>query len=341
MQKVHVHDALGMVLCHDITEIVPGEFKGRAFKKGHVIEEKDVAKLLRLGKEHIYVWNHQEGMIHENEAALRIAGAIKKAGLTLTEPNQGKVSLVAECDGLLSINLDALADINSIDQVAVATLHHSYPVKQGQIVAGTRVIPLIIEDSKISTVESICQKHDGVVEVKPYCQPKVGMITTGNEVFYGRIKDGFGPAVKRKLQEYSGEVVEQIFLPDSADEIAAAIKQLKDKGMDLIVVTGGMSVDPDDVTPLGIRQAGAEIVTYGAPVLPGSMTMVAYLDDVPILGLPGCVMYCKSTVFDLLLPKILTGSRITKAEIVRMGHGGLCLECPTCSYPACPFGKGF
>lgn len=340
MQKVHVHHAVGMVLCHDITQIIPGEFKGRAFKKGHVIKEQDIPKLLELGKEHIYVWSPDSDMVHENEAAQRIARAAAREGIVFTEPNQGRVSLIAEYDGLLQVQTRVLEEVNVIEQVVLATLHNHYLVKKGQIVAGTRVIPLVIEENKISKVENICSSQDGIIRVKPFRKVEVGMVTTGNEVYYGRIKDGFGPAVKKKIQEYNSHVIDQIFVPDSPEAIVAAINELVARGVDIIVVTGGMSVDPDDVTPLGIRLAGAEVVSYGAPVLPGSMTLLAYLGEIPILGLPGCVMYCKNTVFDLLLPRILAGEKITREEMTRMGHGGLCLECQTCSFPACPFGKG-
>ncbi|MCL6477478.1 MAG: molybdopterin-binding protein [Peptococcaceae bacterium] len=339
MRKIRVEEAVGSVLCHDITKIIPGEFKGPAFKKGHVILEDDISELLKLGKEYIYVWELKEGLVHENDAALRIAGAIKGPGLTITEPKEGKVNLVAEYDGMCAIDENLLTKINSIEHIVVATRNNTRPVKKGDIVAGVRVIPLVFPGEELERVESI-GRINAVISIKPYRLFKVGIIVTGNEVYHGRIEDKFGPVVKEKVESYGCTVIHQIIVPDNVDKIAEAIDALIAIGAELILTTGGMSVDPDDVTPSGIRKAGAEIVTYGAPVLPGAMLLVAYLDKTPILGLPGCVMYYRATVFDLILPLILTEQKISKQMVVKLGMGGLCLQCDVCRYPACSFGTG-
>ncbi|WP_371379960.1 molybdopterin-binding protein [Sporomusa aerivorans] len=339
MQMVRVEDAIGNVLCHDITRIVPGEFKGEAFKKGHVICEQDIPTLLKLGKEHLYVWKLKAGFLHENDAGLRIARAVAGHGLALSEPSEGKVNLIAKHDGLLTINEEFLTGINSIEEIVVATRNHNRPVKQGDKVAGVRVIPLMIDEQKIQMVEEIGQKVE-VAAVTPYRSYKVGVITTGSEVYHGRIQDKFGPVVKAKVAGFGCKVLQHILVPDDAAKIAQAVNALIANGAELILTTGGMSVDPDDVTPSGIKKAGAQIVTYGAPVLPGSMLMVAYIGKVPVLGLPGCVMYHKTTVFDLLLPLVLAERRITRPLIVKLGLGGMCLECDVCQYPACSFGTG-
>lgn len=337
MHMIRVEDAVGSVLCHDITRIVPGEFKGRAFKKGHIVTKEDIPELLKLGKEHLYVWEIKPGFVHENEAGIRIAQTVKGAGLSLTKPSEGKVNLIAEYDGLSSVNEEVLYQVNMIEDIVVATINNRRPVKKGDIVAGVRVIPLLIQDHKIQAVEQV---ESAVVSIKAYRPHKVGIITTGNEVYQGRITDAFGPVIKQKVEEYGCEVIQQIFVPDDAGQIADAVKNLLTSGAELILATGGMSVDPDDVTPSGIRQAGAEIVTYGAPVLPGSMFLMAYLDEVPIMGLPGCVMYHRTTVFDLVLPAVLTGQTITRPMLVKLGMGGLCQQCEVCRYPSCSFGTG-
>lgn len=339
MRKVRVQDAIGMVLCHDITKIVPGEFKGVAFKKGHIIKEEDIEKLLDLGKANIYVWENREGQIHENDAAIRLSKAVTKQGLELTEPKEGKVNLHAVQEGLLKINVDLLEKINSIEQIIVSTLHTNRVVPQGQLVASCRVVPLVIDENKIIEAEKICAASRGIIEIKPIKKVKAGLVTTGGEIFTGRKKDLFGPVIKAKLENLGSKLVKQIFVPDDLNKIAKAIQELKDEGMELILTTGGMSVDPDDLTPSGIRATGARIEAYGAPVLPGSMFLLAYLDSVPILGLPGCVMYNKTTVFDLVLPRVLAGEVISRSDLVRLGHGGLCLNCPTCTFPHCHFGK--
>lgn len=339
MQSIRVEDAIGSVLCHDITKIVPGEFKGVAFKKGHVIAKEDVPELLKLGKEHLYVWKMESGMAHENDAAIRIAHALRGSGLILSDPQEGKVNLIAAAKGMCTINESHLLKVNMIEEVVVATRNNRVPVNEGDIIAGIRVVPLVIAEKKLELIEALSKGHE-VVKVKPYLPFRVGLVIIGNEVYNGLIEDKFGAVVKGKVENFNSRIIGQIIVPDDCDQIQQAIHKLIRAGAQLILTTGGMSVDPDDVTPKAIREIGASIVSYGAPVLPGSMLMAAYLKEVPILGLPGCVMYNKITVFDLLLPTILCGEKVTRKMITRLGMGGLCLNCAVCHYPACSFGTG-
>lgn len=339
MRKVRVEDAVGMVLCHDITKIVPGEFKGPAFKKGHVVKEEDIPELLKLGKDHLYIWECGSDLLHENDAALRIAKASMGQGVEYSGPVEGKVTIKAARSGLLKIDVDGLCQVNEIDQISFSTRHTNQVVAMGEILAGTRVIPLVIKNDKIAAVEEICRNRSPLLEVKEMQQFKVGLITTGNEVYYGRIQDKFGPVVKEKLSRFGCRVLWHVLLPDDAVQIKDNILNLIAQGAQMIITTGGMSVDPDDVTPLGVKSTGAELVTYGSPVLPGAMLLLAYLGEVPIMGLPACVMYYKATVFDLVLPRVLAEEKITRKEIAMMGHGGLCMNCKECVYPNCPFGK--
>lgn len=340
MKKIAVQDAIGSVLCHDITQIIPGEIKDRAFKKGHIIREEDVKTLLSLGKDHIYVWEHKEGTLHENEAAERLKKMAAGKGISFSEVKEGKISFIAEYDGLLKINTELLMEVNSLEEIIIATRHNNYPVKKGEKLAATRVIPLIIDEEKIIEAEKIAEDKT-IVDVIPYRKLKVGIVTTGNEVYHGRIKDAFGPVIRKKVEHYNCQVIEQKIVYDDSDMISQAIEELIQKGADMIVCTGGMSVDPDDVTPIGIKKTGAKIISYGAPVLPGAMFLLSYRENTPILGLPGCVMYAKSTIFDLVLPRVLAGDKITKKDLAAYGHGGLCLECEVCRYPECSFGKGW
>ncbi|GFN23992.1 MAG: molybdopterin-binding protein [Thermoanaerobacteraceae bacterium] len=343
MKKIRVEDSIGQVLAHDLTKIVPGQFKGRRFKKGHIIRPEDVPELLQMGKEHLYVLELGPDDIHEDEAALRLARAalaVGNHGIELTEPKEGKVSLVARRAGLLKVNLPALQEVNQVGEVILATLHNNYPVREGQVVAGTRLIPLVTKRDVIERIEGICREAEGILKVVAYRPMRAGLITTGSEVYKGRIKDAFGPVVRAKVAQYGSQVVEERIVPDDAEIISRSILEMAGHKLDLILLTGGMSVDPDDVTPAGIRMSGAEVITYGAPVLPGAMFMLAYLDNIPLVGLPGCVMYYRATIFDLVLARILTGERLTRGDIAGMAAGGLCLECSECRYPACPFGKG-
>ncbi|MGB9661202.1 MAG: molybdopterin-binding protein [Moorellaceae bacterium] len=343
MKKIRVEESIGHVLAHDLTKIVPGQFKGSRFKKGHIIRPEDLPELLEMGKEHLYVLELGPEDIHEDEAAFRLARAALgrgEHGLELGEPQEGKVNLVAARSGLLKVNLPALEEVNKVGEVILATLHNNYPVEQGQVVAGTRLIPLVTRRAVIEEVERICAAAGGILRVVSYRRMRVGMITTGNEVYKGRIKDAFGPVVRAKVAQYGSAIQEEKIVPDDAEVISQTIKDMASHHVDLIILTGGMSVDPDDVTPAGIRLSGAEVVLYGAPVLPGAMFMLAYLGHIPLVGLPGCVMYYRATIFDLVLPRLLIGERPTREDIAALAAGGLCLGCRECRYPACPFGKG-
>jgi molybdopterin biosynthesis enzyme len=339
MRSIPVEKAQGMILCHDITRIVPGEAKGPAFRKGHVIEADDIPTLLRLGKEHIYVWDLAEGLLHEDDAAGRIAAAIAGEGITLTQPCEGRINLLADRDGLLKIDVDILRWLNSIEEVTIATVHSDVTVSSGQMLAGTRVVPLVVDLGRVEAVEAICAESGPVVRVAPFRPLRIGVVTTGGEVYHGRIKDKFGPVLRRKFAELGCTVMRQIIVPDESAMTVRAIRQLLGDGAEMIAVTGGMSVDPDDLSPSSIRTAGGEVVTYGSPTFPGAMFMLAYIDGIPVVGLPGCVMYHKASIFDLTVPRLVAGERLTRADIVELGHGGLCLMCPECRYPLCGFGK--
>ncbi len=341
---VPVEEAIGMVLAHDITEIRPGEFKGRAFRKGHVVRPEDVERLKRLGKERLYVLRIGPDEMHEDEAAFVLAEALKGDGVTMGgPPKEGKINLVASRDGLLKVNVQALKTFNMVGEVMCASLHNNSLVRKGQVVAGTRAIPLVIRKDVVYAAARYAKDAGGVFRVLPIRRPKVGVVITGNEVYYGRIKDAFAPVIKQKVQAVKGQIIGIYFAPDDASFIEARLKELIEAGADLLITTGGMSVDPDDVTRFAIRRLGVDEMYYGSAVLPGAMFLVAYLKkaptEIPIVGIPACGMYHKTTVFDLVLPRLLAGDHIDREALAEMGHGGLCLNCQECRYPICPFGK--
>ena len=338
MKMIRVEDAIGCVLSHDVTQIIPGEFKGRIFKKGHIIKEKDIEKFLDLGKEHIFVWEPKAGELHENHAAIRISDLVKGEGVAISkEIKEGKIDFFANRDGILKVDKEKLFTINAIGEIIVATIHNNTPVKKGEKIGATRVIPLIIDEERILTAERLIEdKIIWVDEIKP---KKCLLITTGNEVYKGRIKDAFLPVIKDKVKYYGSEVLRQVILPDEKERIIEEIKKGLAEKVDVIICTGGMSVDPDDVTPAAIKESGGELITYGSPVLPGAMFLLAYHKDTPILGVPSCAMYSKRTVLDLVLPRILAEERLSIEDIVAYGHGGLCLDCKVCTFPHCSFGK--
>ncbi len=339
MKTVKIQKAIGMVLGHDLTRIVPGSFKGAAFKKGHIIQEEDIPTLLDMGKETLFVLDIPPGRLHENDAAGRLAQALKGDHLLLQGPVEGKISLTAQISGLLKVRVADLTRLNLIPNIMVSTLHNNSVCTAGDIVAATRIIPLTIDEKSILKAETICSRSKSVVSIKPFYKKKVGVVVTGSEFYTGRVQDGFEEWVGKKLEAYGCEIIRKETVPDKVSRIAETIKSLIDSECDLIVTTGGMSVDPDDVTRKGIRRAGARIIFFGTPVLPGAMFLYARLGEIPLLGLPACVFYHKVTLFDLLLPLILAGEEPTRKEIALMGHGGLCRNCPECRFPVCPFGK--
>ena len=337
MKMIKTRDAVGRVLLHDITKIVPGEFKGTAFKKGYIIREEDIEELLSIGKEHIYVFEEANGLVHENDAAKILIDIACGEGFEYGDVKEGKIDVFIKEDGLLRIDVDELLKLNMIDDIMFATLHNNMEVKKGEKVGGTRVIPLMIKQELLDEAKETCTKK--IMWVDEIKKKKVGIVTTGSEIFYGRITDKFGPVIERKVSHFGCEVLGQTIVNDDKETITNAIKDWLKKGAEMVVCTGGMSVDPDDVTPSAIKDCGGEIVTYGSPVLPGAMLLISYVDGIPVLGLPGCVMYSKRTVFDLVLPRVLADEKLTKRDIAMLGHGGLCLDCKVCTYPHCSFGK--
>jgi len=345
MEVMDTIDAVGHVLCHDITQIIRGVTKEARFHKGHIITAEDVSVLLSLGKDHIYVWEKTAGLLHENEAAELLQKICQNDNMLPTTVKEGKIELKAACDGVLKVDIERLNAINDIDEIIIATRHNNTPVNAGDKLVGTRVIPLVINEEKLKKAQDIADGRP-LLQLLPYKKNKIGVVITGNEVYNKRIVDTFTPVIMGKLQNYGLTINAHRVSDDVPQHITAKIGELLDEEMDIIICTGGMSVDPDDRTPAAIKATGAEIVTYGVPVLPGAMFLLAYYKDekhkkvVPIMGLPGCVMYAQTTVFDLILPRIIAGERIKKHELTALGHGGLCLDCEICRYPDCSFGKG-
>lgn len=322
LKVIPVEEAVGLPLAHDITEIVPGKHKGPAFRRGHIVRQEDISKLLDVGKRNLYVMELEKDELHEEDAAHRLATAAAGANLSLTDPSEGRINLVATISGLLKVDADLLYRFNSLGDLMMATLPGDRYVKEGTVVAGTRTIPVIVKEELIRKAEAIC-KEKPIVTILPMPAKRIHLVVTGSEVFTGRIKDGFAPVVSKKVGELGSELESVKLAPDDPDVIAGHIKDAQRAGADVILVSGGMSVDPDDKTPEGIRRSGAKVETHGFPVLPGSMFVMAYLDKTPVMGLSGCVLHDPFTAFDALLPRLLAGEKISRADIMAMGHGGL------------------
>lgn len=339
MKLIRTEDAVGHVLCHDMTQIIRDQYKDARFRKGHIVTEEDIPVLLSMGKEHLYVWEMNENMVHENDAAERLLALCGQENMTRSEVKEGKIELKAACDGLFRVDSRRLVAVNSLEEIMIATRRGNTAVKKGDKLAGMRVIPLVIEEEKLRAAEAAAGEEP-LLELLPYVKKTAAIIATGSEVKKGLIQDTFTPVVRDKLAAYGIETISITYSGDGVDNVAGAIADARNTGADMILCTGGMSVDPDDNTPGGIKQSGARIVTYGAPVLPGAMFLLGYFEDgTPIMGLPGCVMYAGATIFDLALPRIAAGVEMTKADFAVMGEGGLCLGCKPCHWPNCPFGK--
>ena len=339
MKEIKVEESVGQVLGHDITQIIPGVKKGPVFKKGHIIKEEDIPVLLSVGKEHIFVYEYDENMVHENDAATILSDMCGKEHMYRSEVSEGKIELFADTDGIFVVDNEKLSLVNSFGQMMIATRPSGFLVKKGDKLAGTRIIPLVIEKEKMNKVQSLVGKEP-IMQVVPLKEKKFGLVVTGSEVYKGRIKDAFTPVLEAKMKVYKASMALRAVCDDKPDEITKNILSMLDKGVDLVLVTGGMSVDPDDKTPLAIKNTGAKIVSYGAPVLPGAMFLLSYMNDGrPVIGLPGCVMYARRTIFDLIIPRVLADIKVDEYFINSLGNGGLCLNCNVCTFPNCGFGK--
>jgi len=341
IKKIRLSDAIGTQLSHDITEIRPGEFKGPAFRKGHTVCNEDICRLQKLGKNNLYLIDLEEDEIHENQAASILAQGLAGIGIDWDDnPKEGKIPFHAAHDGLLVIETPALASINMIDEVMCATRHTNTLVNKGDLVGATRAIPLVMKRGPVERAAAIAGQNGGILSVHALRKATVGLVITGNEVYHGLIEDKFAPVLQEKIIQLGSIVKGITFAPDDENAIRDAISTHIGNGCDLLLLSGGMSVDPDDVTRKGIRLAGANETHYGASALPGAMFLVAYINDIPLLGIPACGLHHRITILDLILPRILAGEHIGKKELAFVGHGGLCMDCQECSYPHCPFGKG-
>ncbi|MBR6028879.1 MAG: molybdopterin-binding protein [Clostridia bacterium] len=337
MRKVRVEDAVGLTLCHDVTKMVDG-FKGPAFRRGHVIRPEDVEALKDIGKQTVFIWEPNAGELHEEDCALRLSAMAPVEGAHYTGPSEGKVLLVADQRGLFRVDKALLEAVNRIGDITIATLPDHYPVEAGMSLASMRIVPLVTQEAQIIEAETLCRDKT-LLALKPYQARKIGVVITGSEVYHGRIQDKFEPVIRRKLSHFPGEIVSVTICDDDLGMIMSAARAALDKGADFLIFTGGMSVDPDDLTPTAIRGLGAELISHGVPSQPGNMTLVAYLGEVPILGVPGAAISLPTTVLDVLLPAIYAGERITKDDLIRLGDGGLCQKCAACHYPNCTFGR--
>lgn len=337
MKKVRVEDAVGRTLCHDITAMRDG-FKGAAFKRGHVVREEDIEELKNIGKQHIFVWEEHAGEIHEEDAALRMSKMAPMEGTYKKGPSEGKILYFAKERGLFRVDTNLLRQINSIGDITISCLPDHYPVEADARLVSMRIVPLVTKEAQIVEAEKMCEGKQ-LFSLRPYHHKKIGVIITGFEVYSGRIKDKFEPVVRQKMKQYPSEIVGVTICDDNLDMICDAAKEHLANGADFLIFTGGMSVDPDDLTPTAIRKLGADIITHGVPAQPGNMTLVAYLGDIPILGVPGAAISLPTTIFDVLLPQTFAGDKITKEELIGLADGGLCQLCDRCQWPNCTFGR--
>lgn len=337
MKKIRVEDAVGRTLCHDITAMRDG-FKGAAFKRGHVIVPEDIPELLNIGKQYVFIWEPQSGEIHEEDAALRMAAMAPVNLAHYTGPSEGKMQLIADSRGMFRVNTALLNRLNSIGDITISCLPDHYPVEKGARLASMRIVPLVTQEKQLLEAEQLCSREQ-LFDLLAYQPRKLGVVITGSEVYSGRIQDKFGPVVREKMRQYPCEILGIRICDDDIDMITEAAEAYLQQGADFLIFTGGMSVDPDDLTPAAVRRIGADVITHGLPAQPGNMTMVAYRNDTAILGVPGAAISLPTTMFDVMLPQIFAGVRFTKEDLIRLGEGGLCQRCGVCHFPNCTFGR--
>lgn len=339
-RTIPVEQAVGTTLAHDMTEVIPGKSKGPVFRKGHKVRAKDLCRLMRMGKNNLYVLDLEENQIHEDDAVFELASALAGPGVTFSgDPREGKLELRADYEGLFKVNIDALVEFNMVDDVMAAAMHNNTPVEKNQSVGATRAIPLVIDRQELDRAVTVANECYPIFSVKTFNPMKVRLVITGNEVYKGLIKDRFRAIVEEKVEVLGATLEESVILPDDRELITAQIESYLEKDTDLIITTGGMSVDPDDVTKEAIQSAGFEEINYSAAVLPGAMFLLGYTQTAAIMGVPACGLYHKITVFDLILPRLMAGERPGKRSLAKLSHGGLCRNCSPCRYPVCPFGK--
>ena len=337
MKKVRVEDAVGLTLCHDLTEMRDG-FKGAAFRRGHVITEADIPHMLDIGKRTVFVWEENAGEIHEEDAARRMAAMAPVEGAHYTEPAEGKVLLISDTEGMFRVDTELLREINSIGDITISTLPDHYPVQPGMRLASMRIVPLVTKEQQILQAEALCRSRK-LLDLYPYRPLRAGIVITGSEIYHGRIKDKFEAVARRKLARYPGEVLGAAVCDDDLEMLVDAAQRFLEQGADFLIFSGGMSVDPDDLTPTAIRRLGCDVVSHGVPSQPGNMTMLAYLGNIPVLGVPGAAISLPTTIFDVMLPQVYAGVRFTREDLIGLGDGGLCQLCAACHFPNCTFGR--
>jgi len=336
MRSVALENAVGLQFGHDITEVnVAKKIKGRAFKKGQMIVKDDLERLRDLGKNIIYVLEGNEEEVHEDEAALMVAPLIAGNHVTYdSEPKEGKISFYADCKGLFKVDVERLYRINSLEIPSLPTLHSNFSVGPNQQIAAFRIIPLFCQNSIIEEIKA--KLETPLIEVKPYLYNKAGIIVTGNEVFKGRVRDAFIPRISQILKPFDVDVIRQEVLPDEKNRISACIKDFSNE-CDIVFVTGGTSVDPDDQTVAALADAGVRFNQQGNPIQPGNNFTIGYKGNTAICAVPAAAIHFRATALDVFLPRLLVGERISKEDVYRAGHGGLCHFCEKCHYPVCPF----
>lgn len=339
MKRVLLEQAVGCALGHDITEVDANrQLKMAVFRRGQIVREEDLAHLRRLGRNSLYVLDGtDDGLVHEDDAAIEVAPLAAGDYIAWDPvPVEGKINFRASIDGLFKVDVDRLYQVNALEIPSLPTIHNNLPVAKGKTVAAFRIIPLHCERQVVDAVRAILSTP--LFHVKPYCRRKAAVIVTGTEVYEGRIQDAFVPLLRKKAALYGLTIMDTAVLPDDRAQIAATAEEFCSRN-DLVFVTGGTSVDPDDVTVAALRDAGVRCDLKGNPLQPGNNLTIGYRGGAAVCAIPAAAIFFSYTSLDVFLPRLMAGERIGKDEILRLAHGGLCHRCPTCHYPICPFGR--
>ncbi|MCC6315368.1 MAG: molybdopterin-binding protein [Thermomicrobiales bacterium] len=291
----------------------------KRFAKGHRLTAEDAATLAELD-EPIHAVQLEPGEIHEDQAALRLAAAVAGPGLERRGPSQSRYNLVAAHKGQVRVDVDRLRAINRVPGMAVFTLHNRVATVPGKVVTGVKITPVATPESALVAAERIAA-GEPIVQVAPFQPLVVGVISS--EGMSDRVRQRFRDIVTRKMGWYGARVLRFVEVPPEADAVGEAVAALRADGADVILSAGGNTIDPLDPALAALQRMGAEMVRFGAPVHPGSMFWMAYLDETPVVNLASCGMYAKASVADLVLPTVMSGARVDIDELADLGYGGL------------------
>jgi len=335
VSTISIEDAVGLPLAHDLTQVdAERQTKGARFRRGHLLAPEDLPVLRKMGRLNLSVLDLEEGEVHEDEAARSLADALCGEGLEIEGPEEGRCRLVSTRKGVARFDPEMVKRVNLDREWSFGTCPANAIVKPGSTVAAFRILPLALKRASLERAV----RESSPFSVRPFLPLGVGLVTTGSEIKAGLVKDAVCGKLLRKLEELGGSFAGQRFCGDGAEEIRESVRELLHAGADIVICTGGMSVDADDRTPEAIRSVADEVLFRGVPAMPGSNLMLARAGESWVVGAPACAAHDERTALDRLLIALFAGLG-EEIDVKNWGIGGLCSRCRVCSFPDCDFAR--